>query len=98
MKAVEDAHPESGETEEEQIREHDAVEVDGFVPTGGVCAGKGLDDLRREDHAEDGDDGEDEGGGPEEPVGKVPKFLFGAIAHEGGKDGNHGGGDGPFAD
>ena len=48
VETVQNAHAERGETQEKQIREDDAVQGDGFVPTVGVVPGegKGLDDGR----------------------------------------------------
>ena len=52
-----------------------------------------MDDDRRENDAENGDDREDQGESPEKTIRKFPEFLRGGIAHVGGEDGNEGGGD-----
>src|SRR6516162_2886227 len=100
MEAVQDAHAEGSESDEENIRKDDAVERDGLVPTCDAVFGgrKSGDDMRREDDTEDRDHRENERQGPEEAVGKVPEFFAVTLAHVGGENGDERGGDGAFGD
>ena len=98
MEAVQNAHAESSEANEEYIGKDDTVKGDGLVPASDavLSIGKGCDDLGGEDNTEDGDDGEDERESPEEAIGKIPEFFRVALAHVGSENGDKRGGDGAF--
>ncbi len=54
--------------------------------------------MGREDHSQHGDDGENYGERPEQPVGEVPNFFVGLLHLIGTEHGNEGRGHGAFGD
>src|SRR5439155_20916067 len=97
VKAVENAHGQRRQGDKKQIRKDDAVEINGFS-AGHIFAGEQLNNHRRENHPQNGDDGNNEGKGPKQSVGKIPNLCLGLLPHVRGEDRDEGGGHGAFGD
>ena len=100
VEGIQDADADGRKAKEEEVGKHNAVEGDGFVPTGDFVSGRSerVDHVGGKDNAENDDHGQDESNGPEEAVGEVPKLVGGALAHIIGEYGYERGREGAISD
>ena len=99
MKAIQNRHRQRRQANEENIRKHDAVQVDGLLPLRLARRKKceKTNHLRGKDHAEHGNRSECRGQRPKQTVCELPDFRAGFIRQVVGKNGDERGCHGPFA-